>query len=207
MPVSSERGSVLRRLPFSSLHHAATAPRSTFAELEVVRRCYARPVNESRQATESAIEKLRLAATRRHFDLLPSSELPQLAMSALEAGLDSPSLRHLAGELHPTWADSGPLFERVLNDFGIDTLSRPQAGHALARYYAEQIVSGTISPYEGARRIWWDVANAVWNDREVWKQYSLFVGLASEWEDYPPGRPDYEQQIRDEAKQLLNRNA
>ena len=47
MPVSSESGSVLRRWPFSSLRHAATAPRSTFAELEVVRRFLAPPVNES----------------------------------------------------------------------------------------------------------------------------------------------------------------
>ena len=33
-----ERGVILRPLPLSSLHHAATAPRSTFAELGVVRR-------------------------------------------------------------------------------------------------------------------------------------------------------------------------
>ena len=164
-------------------------------------------MNEIPHAVASAIEHLRLAAARRHFDLLASIELPDLASAALEAGLDSPSLRELAGELCPTWADSGPLFERILHDFGLALLSRHHAAGVLARHYAEQIISGTLSPYEGARRIWSDVANAVWNDRDGPRQYLVFVGLASEWEDYPPGRPDYEQRIRDEAQQLLNRSA
>ena len=90
-------------------------------------------MNESQQAAASAVEKLRFAATRREFDRLPSSELPELAMFALEAGLDTPSLRELAGELHPTWADTGPLFDRVLQDCGIAIRSRSLAGHALAR--------------------------------------------------------------------------
>ena len=128
-------------------------------------------------------------------------------MFALESGLDTPSIRELGGELAPTWADTGPLFERVLHDCGIASPSRPQAGYALARYYAEQIVSGAITPYDGARRIWRDVANQLWDDREAAQPYVIFVGLASEWEDYEPGRPDHERQIRDEAAKLLNRNA
>ena len=46
--MSSLRATFLRSpYAFTSLHHAATAPRSAVAELGVVRRCYARPVNES----------------------------------------------------------------------------------------------------------------------------------------------------------------
>ncbi len=164
-------------------------------------------MNESPKEAESALAALRLAATRRQFDLLPSSELPELAMRALEAGFDSSSIRELAGELHPTWADSGSLFERVLHDLGIVTLPQPEAAHALARHYAQQILSGAVSPYEGARHIWWQVANYFWDEKELWQRYSIFVGLASEWEDYEPGRPDYERQIRDEAAKLLHRNA
>jgi hypothetical protein len=163
-------------------------------------------MNESPLEAESALAAFRLAAVRRQFELLPSCELPALAMLALESGLDTPSLRELAGELHPTWADSGPLFERVLHELGIASLTPPQSAQALACHYAEQILSGVITPYEGARRIWWDVANNLWDDREKWQQYSIFVGLASEWEDYEAGRPDYEQGIRDEAKKLLSRN-
>lgn len=164
-------------------------------------------MNEGPQKAESALATLRLAATRRQFDILPSSELPGLAMLALESGFDSPSLRELAGELHPTWADSGPLFECVLRDLGIARLSHQQAAHFLARHYAEQILSGLLTPYEGARHIWWQVANNLWDDREIWQQYSIFVGLASEWEDHEAGRLDYEQDIRDEARKILNRSA
>lgn len=156
------------------------------------------------KTTVAATEKLCFAAVRKQLGKLSSSELPHLAMFALEAGLDSPSLRELAGELHPTWADSGPIFERILRDFGITQSSKPQSINALARYYAEQILSGAISPYEGALRIWQEVANELWGDRELWQKYSIFVGLASEWEDYPPGRPDYERQIRDEAQVILS---
>jgi hypothetical protein len=155
----------------------------------------------------SAIEKLRFAATRRQFDRLPSSELPELAMFALEAGLDTPSLRELAGELHPTWADTGPLFERVLLDCGIATSPRLQAGNDLARHYAEQIISGAVTPYEGARHIWHDVAQQLWHNLEAVQPYLVFIGLASEWEDDEEHRPDYEQDIRDEAQKLLIRNA
>ena len=156
---------------------------------------------------ESALAALRLASTRREFERLPSSELPELAVGALEAGFDSPALRQLAGELDPTWADSGPLFDRILLDLGITPLPRPEAADALARHYASQIVSGAVTPYEGASRIWWDVANECSDDPERWEQYSVFVGLGSEWEDHPPRRVDYERDIRDEAAKLLDRKA
>lgn len=154
-----------------------------------------------------ALDNLRIAACRHQLDLLPSSELPALATSALEAGLDLPSLRLLAGELHPTWSDSGPLFERVLRELGISYESPPKAGFALALYYAGQIASGVLTPYDGARRIWGDVANEFMHHPTVWDQVSVFVGLASEYEDCPRSRAEIEQQIRHEANQLLQRNA
>ena len=163
-------------------------------------------MNESSQEAGSTLATLRLAAARRQFDLLPSSELPELAMRALETGFASASIRELAGELHPTWADSGPLFERILHDLRIVTPPPPEAAHALARHYAEQILSGAVSPYEGARHIWWRVANYFRDERELWQRYSIFVGLASQWEDYEAGRPEFERQICDEAAKLLNRN-
>lgn len=164
-------------------------------------------MNDNSQEAASALDALRFAAVRRQFALLPSSDLPELAMRALEAGLDSPSTRELAGELRPTWVDSGPLFDRVLHDCGIVSPTQPEAAHSLAQHYATQILSGVLTPYDGARRIWWQVANYFYDDREHWQRYSIFVGLASGWEDYPPTRQDYEREIRDEATKLLNRSA
>jgi hypothetical protein len=59
-------------------------------------------MNGNSKEGESALAALRLAAAQRNFDLLASSELPGLAMRALEAGSDTPALRELAGELNPT---------------------------------------------------------------------------------------------------------
>lgn len=160
-------------------------------------------MNSDSQQPESGHAKLRLAAARHRLDLLPSSELPVLAISVLEAGCDSPSLRELAGELHPTWADTGPLFERVLQELGIQFLRREDSAETVARFYAQQILAGEFTPCEGARHIWREVANQYSHDDELWKRYSIFVGLASQWEDEPSGRVEYERRIREEAQRLL----
>ena len=154
-----------------------------------------------------AREVLRFAAVRREFDLLLSSELPALATLALASGLDSGNLRRLAGELNPSWADSGGLFEGVLRDFAIPIPARREAGVALARYYAEQILKGEVTPYEGARNIWWQVANEFVDDPEIWESLVNFVGLASEWEDHAAGREEYEREILKHARQLVERDA
>ncbi len=155
--------------------------------------------------TASAVASLRLTAARLRLDfLLPSSELPTMAASALEAGLDSPSLRLLAGELHPTWAESGPLFHRALQELGIMPLSRPEAGITLVRHLAEQILTDAVAPYDGACAIS-DVANSFWEE-ELWLRLSIFIGLVCEWQDDPDGRPAYETEIRYEAQKLLNQS-
>ena len=63
----SERGVVLRSLPLSSPHHAATAPRSAVAELGVVRRIVPSPDNHQvmslpKLATHSEFARRSLAA-------------------------------------------------------------------------------------------------------------------------------------------------
>jgi hypothetical protein len=161
---------------------------------------------QSQSVKVKAIENICVAAARREFDILPSSELPDLAATALEVGFDSPSLRALAAESHPTWADCDSLFRQILRELGI-SINRSSAGLVLATHYARQIVFGSMTPYDGARNIWWNVANRVMQEKEIWNQLRIFVGLASEYEDYPPGRPEFERQIRDEAKRLIERNA
>jgi hypothetical protein len=110
---------------------------------------------------------------------IPSRALPQIATDALEAGLDTPSLRELAGELHPTLDASGPLFEEILDEIGVGIPDRSRAGLVLAREYAAQIIDGTLSTFEGARQIWRiqvDVEGLV-------HELGPFVYWASEWQD------------------------
>jgi hypothetical protein len=157
----------------------------------------------SPSSAASARASLRLAAARLQLDShLTSGELPDMAVSALEAGLDSPSLRLLAGQLHPTWADCGPLFHAVLKELGIDPLSRTEAGHVLLNHIAVRILGGSMTPYEGACEIA-DVANRFWEE-ELWYRLSIFIGLVCEWNDHPDHRPEFEREILDEARKLLD---
>jgi hypothetical protein len=158
---------------------------------------------ESTDAIERAKQELRYAATRHQFDVLQSEELPQLAVMALEAGLDTPSLRLLAGEMHPTWSDSGNLFGGLLRELDITPLPSHLAALELGRYYATQILAGTLTPAEGAEHIWWDVANEFMHDGRVWPALRGFVGLASEYRDHPEAHAELEQEIRNEARELL----
>jgi hypothetical protein len=120
-----------------------------------------------------------MVAARWVLRLIPSQALPQIATDALEAGLDSPPLRELAGELHPTLDASGPLFEEILDEIGVGIPDRSRAGLVLARAYAVEITDGTLSPYEGARQIW-----RIQIDVEgLMPELGPFVYWASEWQE------------------------
>jgi hypothetical protein len=120
-----------------------------------------------------------MVAARWVLGLIPSQELPQIATEALEAGLDSPALRELAGELHPTLDASGPLGEEILDEIGVGIPDRSRAGFVLARAYAAQINDGTLSPYEGARQIW-RIQIGV---EGLMPELGPFVYWASEWDE------------------------
>jgi len=134
--------------------------------------------------------------------LLPSDECPNVATEALVRGIDSPSLRLLAGELRPIASEVDPLFERSLVENGIAVPDRQTARAAVARYYAREMLAGSLSPWEGAERIWWDVANDAYSAPD-WERYSSFVGLASGLRDNPQHRTEYEREIVAAAHRLL----
>lgn len=113
---------------------------------------------------------------------LPSEQIPQMATNWLAAGLDSPSLRQLAAVSEPVMSDVGPVFERALTELGIVTPKKQEALMYLARHYAQQIVDGTVSPYDGARKLWWEVSNEVERPSQL---LLSFVGAASELDDLP----------------------
>src|SRR2546426_5939008 len=97
---------------------------------------------------------LDVIAAKWALGLVPSEALPRIAVDALEAGFDTPSLRRLAGELRPLLAETGPLFEEVLGELGVAIPDRSRAALVIAKSYATQITEGSLSPYEGAREIW-----------------------------------------------------
>ena len=93
----------------------------------------------------------------------------------------------------------------MLRDLSIKLPARREAGLALARHYAEQILNGQLRPYDGAWNIWGHVATEFHEDPEIWGMLVTFVGLASEWEDHVGSRDECEQQIIEEARRLVER--
>jgi hypothetical protein len=121
-----------------------------------------------------------VARARFALGTLQSDALPTLAAQLLGGGLDSPSLRALAGYTHPTMSEVGPLFERAMSELGFPPLQKQAALRLLARHYAHKILTGEVEPYQGATLIWKDLAA----EYEPFEEISTFVGLAAQIDDY-----------------------
>jgi hypothetical protein len=77
----------------------------------------------------------------------------------------------------------------------------------LACHLAAAVTAGRVQPYEGARFIWWEIANTL---DPIPDRLLSFVGEASEYEDCSPysergrqSRKEIEQQIISDARDLL----
>jgi hypothetical protein len=136
---------------------------------------------------------LELVAAKWVLGRIPSEALPRIASDLLEVGPDTPTLRRLAGELHPTLGDSGPLFEEILDELGVAVPDRSRAGLVLAKAYATQIIEGSLSAYDGARDIWIQM-----EVEGLTPELCPFVFWASEWEEAgsPQERRECEAGIR-----------
>lgn len=154
---------------------------------------------------------LKIAASFYVIEELRGEDLPKIAEKALCDGLDSPSLRRLAGEPNTIiMSDAGPLFEKSLAELGILLPGKDEACFEAAKFYARKIIGREIAPYIGAKAIWKKIAN------KVKKQSILhyFIGAASELEEIPIGikkgrqdneslRREYESDILKLSNQLL----
>jgi hypothetical protein len=147
----------------------------------------------------SADPELTLVAARLAVNRQRTEDLPGIAADALMRGVDSPSLRLLAGTPTTEVRDSRDLFWMAMDELSIERPTDEVALWAIALALARAIVDGEVHPHTGASRIWWDVYEPLGQPTEL----AVFVGLASEWEDHEEHRPDYEREIREEAEHLL----
>ena len=115
------------------------------------------------------------------LDLIKSEKLPEIASDALEASYDSPSLRLRAGELNPIMSTVGPMFEKTITELNISIPTKRGAYFIVAKYYSNKIISGELSPYDGAKIIW----EKVTLEEDSPEELSAFAGAASEIEDLP----------------------
>ena len=129
-----------------------------------------------------------------------SEELPAIATDALVRGLDSPSLRLLAGTSPRDVRDARDLLWSALDELGIAKPSQTEARWLLVRGWAHDIIANRLAPIDGARRIWWDG----WEELGRPDDLTAFVGLASDWEDDESRRYQYDQDIREAAARLVD---
>lgn len=130
---------------------------------------------------------------------LLTDDLPSLALDLLQDRYDSPSLRQLATADASDTQNVQSLFLKALDELKKPLPSPRDAGLSLARDIADQVVKGTITPYQGAKAIWHDIYARFPELVEL----RLFVGLASEYEDDEKHRDAYSDQIIDECNILL----
>jgi hypothetical protein len=146
-------------------------------------------------------DPLARAARRLVVDEQPTEDLPALATDALVRGVDSPALRQLAGTSPGAVRDARDTFWEAMTELGMRRPTPVEARWQLVFEWADDIVAGRISPIQGASRIWWDGWEHLGHPDEL----TAFAGLASQWDDDPEHRSDYERDIRDEAATLLSR--
>lgn len=146
-------------------------------------------------------DPLEVAGWRMVNGELRSEDLPQLATDALVRGLDTPSLRVLAGQDPADVRDSADLFRRALDELGVSLPAHDEAAWSLARMTAQGIVDGVVSPAVGANEIWGSAYHRVDDSGDL----RIFVGLASMLDDHPEDSAAIEKQIVMAAKELLQR--
>jgi hypothetical protein len=146
------------------------------------------------------VEKLEAAIAKAVLGLNFREDLPSIAVSALESGLDSPSLRVLAGLTPLDLDDAWTLFEGALSELQMPAMSQREAAELLAREAAKELLRGAISPYEGAKGIW---RLSLLLSGEDLSTFDPFIYAASEWEDRPEDRSEFDKEIREAAKVLL----
>jgi hypothetical protein len=156
---------------------------------------------DSKGGSMPAADPLVVAAWHYAVGDLRAEDLPDLATDALVRGLDSPSLRSLAGQNPGDVRDSRDLFLRVLSELNITSLDVESPIWQLVRFTATAIVSGDISPAEGAG---WIARSAYWRAEEE-GDLRIFVGLASELEDHPDYIDSIEKAIVNAATEMLHR--
>jgi hypothetical protein len=123
-------------------------------------------------------------------------DLPNAAAEALGDGLDSASLRQLAGAQGDDSKSIIQIFPRAVGELSMTIPSVTDAAHIYSIKVARDIVAGRILPYEGARTIWQVYVKCPRDELRP------FVGLASEYQDDRKHRDEYARLIVEESRRL-----
>jgi hypothetical protein len=98
--------------------------------------------------------------------------------------------------------NANALFEKVLKEMGVETLTKRDAVEKLSHYLAQQILGGAVSPYTGAKEIWKLTLAA---QEECFPELDPFIYAASEYEDRISDRPFFDNAIMREAESFVRK--
>ncbi len=135
--------------------------------------------------------------------LLASDRLPEIALNAMENGVDSPSLEILASLIGSEITEAPKLFEQVLNELGLPVLSRRDAACNYAIAVSMQILNEELSPQDGANKLW-DASIRVENSD--FHELDTFIYAASELQSRPEDQEFFNNEILKEARIWASRD-
>jgi hypothetical protein len=135
---------------------------------------------------------LRESAAALVLGILPPERLPEVAVSALESGLDSPSLATLAGT--PGRADPEELrslFADALRELALPLPSQLESARILKCHYAAQVAARELAPRKGAalivERVFRQVDDLLTRGAYLGESFGIaqLVGLYYNYDDVP----------------------
>ena len=144
-------------------------------------------------------DMIELSAAKFRLGLLLSTDLSSFAIDALEAGYDSQSLQVLAGLTVAQSDEARAIFDHALAELNVTIPSKRKAVKRVALAVMMSILDGTVTPYDGARRIW--LLCRLLED--PLPELDPFIYAASEWEDRPDDRRFFDKAIVDTARDLV----
>lgn len=140
-----------------------------------------------------------LMAAMFRLDLAAPDEVVDWAASHVEEVNDE-HLVELASLPSPSRADVQDLLDALLMSAGSGRVDDERAASLISRAILRDMVEGRSAPYEGSSLLWWRVARRV---PQIEPLLRPMIGLASEWEDDPAAREDYERDMLITARALL----
>lgn len=128
-----------------------------------------------------------------------SEDVPDICKGLVEDGLDSSSLRKLAGLSNAQLDQVPQLLLRLFGEMNLEERTKIEAAWLLVHEYAKQIQTGKMGAYEGAQRIG-QFGNAF---DPLFPYLRTFVAAWYEWDEYPEHSQELESKIRTAAAAII----
>jgi hypothetical protein len=147
-----------------------------------------------------------------------TSDLPIVAVEALDEGYDCIELAMLAGSTptEQSWSEAEELWRRALRRLNKAVPGRAEAGRVLRQYYAGLVSSGSLAPRTAAAeivRLTNDLSDVFPNREYVGDGFGVarLLGLYYSHDDVPYGderaHDEIDNEITAECKRLMNEGA